>query len=431
MKKAYQKEAIPTGSKPNQEQAVQVCLPMAEVLTSIEQGLGELVRKVGRMFIESVLESEVEQIAGPRSCRTQTRQAYRWGIEQGSCLIDGQRVPIARPRVRECGGKELPLGTYQLFQQVTPAEETVWSNIMRGLSMRDYKLVLQQFMDAYGLEKSTISERFVEASRKKLEALMSRSLQHLQICALLIDGTIFKGQHLVVAIGIDTFGKKVVLGLVQGATENAKVVSGLFDHLCGRGLDFAQPRLYLIDGSRALRAAIERHAGEAAFIQRCQLHKIRNVLAYLPETHQHWFKYKLRVAYTQADVADARQALYRLHDELNELNPSAAASLMEGLEETLTLHDLHVHARLRRSLSSTNGIESSFSVVETICRRVKRWQGSDHRLRWVASALLYAETRWNRLHGYRHLPLLIHNLQRAYDMRCNLNAITVAAHSAA
>jgi putative transposase len=183
---------------------------------------------------------------------------------------------------------------------------------MRGLSMRDYKLVLQQFVDAYGLEKSTISERFVEASRKKLAALMSRSLQHLQISALLIDGTIFKGQHLVVAIGIDAFGKKVVLGLVQGATENAKVVSGLFDHLCGRGLDFAQPRLYLIDGGRALRAAIERHAGEAAFIQRCQLHKIRNVLAYRPETHQHWFKYKLRVAYAQADLADARQALYRL-----------------------------------------------------------------------------------------------------------------------
>lgn len=126
---------------------------MAEILTSLEQGLGDLVRKVGRMFIESVLESEVEQIAGPRSCRRQARQAYRWGMEQGSCLIDGQRVPIARPRLRECGGKELPLGTYQLFQQVTPAEETVWSNIMRGLSMRDYKLVLQQFMDAYGLEK--------------------------------------------------------------------------------------------------------------------------------------------------------------------------------------------------------------------------------------------------------------------------------------
>lgn len=427
MKKAYQ-EAEVSGS----ERAVQISLPMAEVLASLEQGLGELVRKVGRMFIESVLESEVEQIAGPRSCRRQTRQAYRWGVEQGSCLIDGQRVPIARPRVRECGGgKELPLGTYQLFQQVTPAEETVWSNIMRGLSMRDYKLVLQQFLDAYGLEKSTVSERFVEASRKKLEQLMSRSLQQLQICALLVDGTIFKGQHLVVAIGIDALGKKLVLGLVQGATENAQVVSGLFDHLCERGLDFSQPRLYLIDGSRALRAAIQRHAGEAAFIQRCQIHKIRNVLSYLPDTHQHWFKYKLRLAYAHADASDARQALYRLHDELDALNPSAAASLMEGLEETLTLHDLQVHARLRRSLSSTNGIESSFSVGETICRRVKRWQGSDHRLRWVASALLYAETRWNRLHGYRHLPLLLHNLQRAYQMRCNLNAVALAGHSAA
>ena len=448
MKKAYQKQAKQDVIEPVEERAVQVSLPMAEVLTSIEQGLGELVRKVGRMFIESVLEAEVEQLAGARSCRSQNRQAYRWGVEQGSCLIDGQRVPIARPRVRQCGGKELPLGTYQLFQRVSPAEETVWSNLMRGLSLRDYKLVLQQFLDAYGLEKSTVSARFVEASRKKLEELMSRSLQHLRISALLMDGTIFKGQHLVVAIGIDAFGKKVVLGLVQGATENAKVVSGLLDHLAERGLDFNEPRLYLLDGSRALRAAIERHAGEAAFFQRCQVHKIRNVLAYLPDTHQHWFKYKLRLAYlpdthqhwfkyklrlayAQTDAADARQALYRLHDELNELNPSAAASLMEGLEETLTLHELQVHARLRRSLSSTNGIESSFSVVETICRRVKRWQGNDHRLRWVASALLYAETRWNRLHGYRQIPLLTHNLQRAYQLRCNLNAVPTVDHSAA
>ncbi len=143
--------------------------------------------------------------------------------------------------------------------------------------------------------------------------------------------------------------------------------------------------------------------------------------------------YKRRLAYAHADASDARQALYRLHDELNQLNPSAAASLMEGLEETLTLHQLQVHARLRRSLSIThpNGIESSFSVVETICRRVKRWQGSDHRLGWIASALLYAETRWNWLHGYPRLPSLLHSLQRAYQLRCNLNEIAAAAHSAA
>ncbi len=208
MKKAYQNRAVQKTTESTADGAVQISLPMAEVLTSLEQGLGELIRKVGRMFIESVLESEVEQTAGVRSQRVPSRQAYHWGVEQGSCLIDGQRVPIARPRVRQCGGQELPLGTYQLFQRVSPAEETVWSNLMRGLSTRDYKLVLQQFMDAYGLEKSTISDHFVEASRKKLEELMSRSLQHLQICAILIDGTIFKGQHLVAATGIDGFGKK-------------------------------------------------------------------------------------------------------------------------------------------------------------------------------------------------------------------------------
>lgn len=411
--------------------AVQIALPMAEVLADLEKGLGELVRKVGRMFIESVLEAEVEQLIGPRSRRHGERHAYRWGVEQGYCLVDGQRVPIARPRIRQCGGGELPLGSYRLFQQASMVEATVWSNVMRGLSMRNYKEVVQQFADAYGLEKSTVSTHFIEASRKKLEELMTRSLTHLQLAAMAVDGTVFKGQHLVVAVGIDTFGKKVVLGLIQGATENATVVSGLLDQLAERGLNFSEPRLYLLDGSKALRAAIVRHAGEASFFQRCQVHKIRNVTEYLPEEHRAAVKYKMRLAYAQRDASDARLSLYRLHDELIELNPSAAASLMEGLDETLTVHELEVHARLRRSLTSTNGIESSFSVVDQICQQVKRWQGSDHRLRWVASAMLYAEARWNRLHGYRHLPLLLHNLRRAYEVRRAVNGATASAVSAA
>lgn len=432
MKRSYQKPIEPesaVGMKSSQP--VQIALPMAEVVSQLEQGLGELVRKVGKLFIESMLEAEVEQLAGPRSRSNAERRAYRWGSERGYCVVDSERVPIRRPRVRSPGGAELPLRSYKLFQRASLVEETVWSNVMRGLSTRHYKEVLQQFADAYGLEKSTISEHFIEASRKKLQELMTRSLAHLQICALIVDGTIFKGQHLVAAIGIDAFGKKMVLGLVQGATENAKVVSGLLDQLAERGLDFSQPRLYLLDGSKALRAAIARHAGDAAFFQRCQVHKIRNVCSYLPETHQDWMKYKMRVAYANPDASDARQALYRLHDELMELNPSAADSLQEGLEETLTVHELGLHIRLRRSLTSTNGIESSFSVVETICKQVKRWQGSDHRLRWVGSALLYAESRWNRLHGYRHMPLLIRNLQRAYDLRCTLNGTAASASSAA
>ena len=436
MKVEYQIEkqagvAVAQARPHRNELPVQVALPMAEVLSCLEHGLGELLQRVGRLFIESVLEAEAEQLVGPRSRRTQQRHAYRWGSERGYCLVDGQRVPIMRPRLRECGGNELPLGSYQLFQKATSVEETVWSNVMRGLSTRNYKEVLQQFADAYGLEKSTISEHFIAASRKKLDELINRSLTHLPLCAVVIDGTIFKGQHLVVAIGIDTLGHKIVLGLIQGATENATVVSGLLDQLAARGLDFTQPRLYLLDGSKALRAAVVRHAGQAAFFQRCQVHKIRNILEYLPEAQHYWIKYKMRLAYAQRDASDARQALYRLHDELMELNPSAAASLMEGLEDTLTVHELAVHARLRRSLTSTNGIESSFSVVEKVCKQVKRWQGSDHRLRWVASAMLYAESRWNRLHGYRHLPLLLHNLQNAYATRLALNGVASTASSAA
>jgi putative transposase len=430
VKEEYQKEKQAAEVEQTPDRPVQIALPMAEVLSCLEQGLGELVRKVGRLFIESVLEAEAEQIAGPRSCRRQERHAYRWGSEQGYCMVDGQRVPIARPRLRECGGNEVPLASYQLFQQTSMAEETVWSNVMRGLSMRNYKEVLQQFADAYGLQKSTISEQFIAASRKKLDALMNRSLAQLSLCALVIDGTIFKGQHLVVAIGIDMLGHKIVLGLIQGATENAAVVSGLLDQLAARGLDFTQPRLYLLDGSKAIRAAIVRHAGDAAFFQRCQVHKIRNVLEYLPPLCHHRIEFALRRAYSFDDPDDARQALYEVHNRLAQMNPSAAASLMEGFDDTLMVHELGVHARLRRSLTSTNGIESSFSVVGKICKQVKRWQGSDHRLRWVASAMLYAESRWNRLHGYRHLPLLLHNLQKAYEVRCTLNGNAMTSSAA-
>jgi putative transposase len=328
---------------------------MADVLAHLEQGLGELVRKVGRMFIESVLEAEVEQLIGPRSCRHGERHAYRWGVEKGYCLVDGQRVPIARPRLRQCGGSELPLESYRLFQQASLVDETVWSNVIRGLSMRNYKEVMQQFADAYGLEKSTVSEHFIEASRKKLEELMMRSLTHLQLCAIALDGTIFKGQHLVVAIGIDAFGRKVVLGIIQGATENATVVSGLLDQLAGRGLSFSVPRLYLLDGSKALRAAIVQHAGAAAFFQRCQVHKIRNVSEYLSEAHRPAIKYKMRLAYAQRDANAARQALYRLHDELVEVNPSAARAMtpLPALESATTISVTTTNPTLNPTASSS------------------------------------------------------------------------------
>ena len=433
MKKQYQiaprlaAEQFAAWAKTN-EVPVQLTIPTAGIAELAQQSLGDLLRTVGKMFIESVMESEVEQLAGKRSERQVGRGAYRWGSEQGFCIIDGQKVPVDRPRVRSRqNDHEIPLGSYALFQKASLLEETVWHKVMYGLTMRSYKEVVEQFAEAYGLEKSTTSEHFVEASRSKLEQLMKRTLQDVPLTALLVDGTIFKGQHLIVALGIDRLGNKIVLGLRQGAVENAAVVQDLFGDLVERGVDFNQPRLYLLDGSKALRTAVIAYAGDAAFIQRCQVHKIRNVAEYLPEAKRHAVKFRMRAAYGMEEAADARNALYKLHDELSEENPSAAASLMEGLAETLTLHELRITPRLRRTLSSTNAIESGFSMVETICRQVKRWQGSDHRLRWVASAILFAESKWNKIHGYRHMPVLVKALEAAWRQRTGKNAAAVAA----
>lgn len=422
MKKAYQiKQAraiqdFQTWAQDNQE-PVQLAFPTADIVKLAQSGLGDLLRQVGKQFIEAVMEAEVEQLVGARSQPDSQRQAYRWGTEQGFCVIDTQRVPITRPRVRSRNQREVALGSYELFQRASLLKETVWQRIMQGLTMRNYKEVMQQFSEAYGLEKSTISEYFIESSRKKLEQLMNRSLKDVQICVLILDGTIFKSEHLIVAIGIDRVGNKLVLGLRQGASENARVVGDLLGELCERGLDFSLPRLYLLDGSRALRKAVVQHAGDAAFIQRCQEHKIRNICDYLPEADRPGVRYRMRAAYAHTEVADARNLLFRLHDDLLQANPSAAASLVEGMEETLTLQELGVRGKLRQCFSSTNTIESSFSMVEGICRQVKRWQGNDHRLRWVASALLYVESRWNRIHGFRQLPFLVNALESAYQLR--------------
>jgi len=409
------------------EEPIQLTFPTADIAELAQSSLGDLLRAVGKLFIESVMEAEVEQVVGRRSKRNQERGAYRWGTEAGFCTIDGQRVPIARPRIRDRqNNREIPLGSYELFQRASLVEETVWHKIMHGLTMRSYKEVVQQFADAYGLEKSTTSDHFIEASRRKLDQLMKRSLADIPLSVVIVDGTIFQGEHMIVAIGIDRFGHKIVLGLRQGATENATVVGGLLGELAERGVDFNQPRLYVIDGSKAIRRAITNFAGEAAFFQRCQVHKIRNVADYLPDSERPALKFRMRAAYQMTELVDARNALFKLHDELLQVNPSAAGSLAEGLEETLTVTDLRLTPKLRQALATTNGIESGFSIVEKICRQVKRWQGRDHRLRWIGSALLFAESRWNRLHGYRHMPVLIRALESAYRIR-----IKQAASSAA
>lgn len=359
------------------------------------------------------MEEEVRHLAGERHQQHAERRAHRWGQEDGYCVIDGQKVPIQRTRLRTKDKREQRLGSYELFQRNGPLEQGVWDKMMRGLSTRNYGAVVKQFSTAYGIEKSTVSENFIEASREKVKQLMERPLGELRLCAVLIDGTPFKDRQMIVALGIGCDGRKTVLGLREGATENATVVGALLSDLLARGLDFSTPRLYVLDGAKALHTAVRRHAGESAFIQRCQVHKKRNVVDHLPEEHKAEVRRKLQNAYWMADYEDAKRALERLQHELMHLNPSAARSLEEGLEETLTVHRLRVPDQLRRTLSCTNVIESAFSIVETVCRNVKRWRDGDQIERWVGSGLLVAEQQFRKVIGFRQIPLLLSSMANA------------------
>jgi transposase-like protein len=367
--------------------------------------------------MQTVMEEEVRHLAGERHQQHEARRAHRWGKEDGYCVVDGQKVPIRKTRLRTPDKREQRLGSYELFQRSEPLQAGVWDKMMRGLSTRNYGAVVKDFHNAYGVEKSTVSENFIEASREKVKQLMERPLGELRLCAVLIDGTPFKDRQMIAALGIGCDGTKTVLGIREGATENTAVVSALLSELVERGLNFSTPRLYVLDGGKALAAAVRKHAGEAAFIQRCQVHKKRNVVEHLPDEHKADIRRKMQNAYAMAEYADAKRALEHLHRELMDLNPSAARSLEEGMEETLTVHKLRVPDQLRRTLCCTNVIESAFSIVETVCRNVKRWRDGDHIERWVGSGLLVAERQFRKVIGHRQIPLLLSSLATAVSKK--------------
>ena len=416
MKKPYQIESLRAVKRLEEMAAdgnpsIQMMLPMAEMVGWLHKGVGELVRQAGLQLIQLLMEEEVKQLVGERSHSLPERTANRWGSERGYCVVMGQKVPVERPRVRSTEDGEIRLGSYELFHRGEPLTETVWEKLMLGLTTRKYGDAVRQFTEAYGLEKSAVSEHFIEASRVKLKELMERRLDKKKFCALLVDATPFQGQQMVAALGIGCDGAKTILGIWQGATENATVVGELLGDLMNRGLDFTVPRLYVLDGGKALSSAVKKYAGEGAAIQRCQVHKRRNVLDHVTDKNKTLVARKLNEAYAMQDYAAAKQALDGLHRELMHLNPSAARSLAEGLDETLTVHRLHVPQQLRMTLASTNVIESAFSIVETVCRNVKRWHGGDQRERWIGSGLLMAEKRFRRVKGHKQIPVLIRVLE--------------------
>ncbi len=422
MKKPYQIEAQRAVQRLEEmagegNPAVQMVLPLAELVGWLHQGVGELVRQAGLQLIQLLMEEEVKQLVGERSRPSPQRTAQRWGSERGYCVVMGQKVPLERPRVRSTEDREVRLGSYEMFHRGEPLTETVWEKLMLGLSTRKYGEAVRQFTEAYGLEKSAVSEHFIEASRSKLKDLMERRLDKKKFCALLIDATPFAGQQMVAALGIGHDGSKTILGIRQGATENATVVGELLGDLMSRGMDFTAPRLYVLDGGKALHAAVKKYAGETAPIQRCQVHKRRNVLDHVTDEDKPEVARRLNAAYALEDYAAAKEALDGLHRELMHLNPSAARSLAEGLEETLTVHRLHVPTQLRLTMASTNVIESAFAIVERVCLNVKRWHGGDQRERWVGSGLLVAEKQFRRVKGYKQIPILLRELEALQPSR--------------
>jgi len=226
-----------------QNPTIQMVLPLAEIVSLLQQGVGNLLREAGLALMHLVMEEEVESLAGKRHQQHHGRQAHRWGKEDGYCVVDGQKVPIRRTRLRTPDQRERRLGSYELFQRSGPMQASVWDKIVRGLSTRNYGAVVKDFHDAYGIEKSAVSENFIEASREKVKERMERPLGELRLCAVLIDGSPFKDRQMIVALGIGCDGRKTVLGLREGATENAAVVNGLLSELVERGLDFSTPRL--------------------------------------------------------------------------------------------------------------------------------------------------------------------------------------------
>jgi transposase-like protein len=405
---------------------IQFALPLPEVLALVQQGLMQLALAGFTRLAEEMMRWEVTSLTGPKNKASRDREKVRWGAQTGYCVVAGQKVPLKRPRVRDLRQREVPLGSYEMLQQASLMEDSVWHKIMHGLTTRRYSQVVRELEQAYGIEKSTVSEHFISASRQRLERLSGRPLGKYVICAMMIDGICFEDQEVVAAIGFTLHGEKVVLGVHQGATENKTVIAHLLNDIGQRGVAFDVPRLYVLDGGKALHSAVRRLAGPCGVIQRCQEHKIRNVVGHLTEQYQASVRCKLRNAYAMREHADARRAVDSLIRELMELNPSAARSLEEGLEETLAVHRLRVPHKLRQTLRSTNPIESAFDIVETVCRNVKRWQGGDQYLRWVASGLLWAESRWNRVTGHRDIPILVKELELAVVRNIPIQRASVA-----
>jgi putative transposase len=428
MKKVSGPQVVTISQAPESALPAEIQEALGELVGAAREGLLALSVGLGLSVVHQLMEREVEEVVGVKGKHDPERIAKRHGHERGSMTLGGRRVPVSRPRMRSADDEhELPVRSYEYFADRDPLTRAVMDRMLAGVSTRKYVVVGEPVgeeveQDASSTSKSTVSELFVERTRTALSDLMGRRLEDVRLAVMMLDGLEIAERTHVVALGISTEGVKIPLGLWEGSTENATLVSMLLADLVDRGLDPEQAILFVIDGGKALRKAIKDVFGEHALVHRCHRHKERNVCDLLPERDRPQVLARIRGAWALSDHHLARERLELLASELDRTWPDAGASLREGMQDTLTLTALGIDGQLAKTLCSTNPCESMIEIVRHTQRNVKRWQDGDMRKRWTAAGMLVAEQQFRRIIGYKDLAKLVIAIERHTLLVANNNS---------
>ena len=406
MKKSY--HTISTQGQTNSKRLAeffsrhgQGLLPMVDLIEQSRLAVDELIDIAGRATIEAVLQLSAEQVAGPRT-PGQRRRGLLWhGRQAGRVCLKERKLGVTKPRLREKGGGEVAIPAYEAMQK-NGMSQRMLEVLMRGISTRQYAEVLPEMASSCGVSKSTVSREAAEAGEAALQELVERRFEGIDLLVIYLDGMQFGEHHVISAVGVDRAGHKHVLGMQQGATENAAAVEDLLEQLVARGLDPKTKRLFVVDGAKALRAAINKVFGAQHPVQRCRNHKIRNVCDRLPDEQKDQVKAAMRASY-KLEAKEGVARLRKLADWLEQESPAAANSLREGLEECFTLNRLGIPPSLHRCLATTNLIESPQSGVRMRTRRVCRWRDAAMVQRWAAASFLATEKNFRRIMGWKDL----------------------------
>ena len=380
---------------------------LPEVLTDTRIALRELVLEKGFEVFAKMLEEDRQHLCGPPNLPQSHRQNYRYGFTQARAVFGGQKIAVKKPRVRSIEGEEVELPRWRGITDEDPLEKRVVEQMLVGVSTRKYKRSLESAPGATApksVSRSSVSRHFVERTGRAVEEVLARPLSALDLPVLMIDGKNFGDHVLVVVLGIDRSGRKHVLGVAEGTTESEEVGKSLLRDLIERGLPVERPRLVVLDGGKGVRKAVRAAFGQWVLIQRCQVHKLRNILEHLPEAKRSWARAAVRKAHAEETAEKGRARLLHLATQLEQQHPGAAASIREGLDETLTILELGLSGWLAKTLRSTNPIENLHSTLGRISRNVTRWRGGSMARRWAVAGLLEAEKKFRRIKGYDDMP---------------------------